>query len=489
MSDFQLTDEQAHARELFLAGDSLAIEAGAGTGKTSTLVALAEARPGDFGQYVAFNKAIVVESSGKFPQWVNCSTAHSLAWRAIMDPWRKRRINSSVRMPSWDKAKVLGLTSLTLGDKTLRDSQLAGIVMRAVERFCQSADPEPTSRHVPYVDGIDEPDETGRRTFGYNRQLADYLAPYVRKAWADVTTPDGSLPYDHAYYLKEWQLSGPKIETDYILFDEAQDANPVMVAIVAEQTHAQLVWVGDSQQQIYGFTGAINALANVPADRRAFLTQSFRFGPAIADVANVVLDSLGAELRLRGYEPIDSEVGAVPEPDTILARTNATAIRSLLDAQRLGKRVHLVGGGKEILSFARAAEKLMQGRRVEHPDLACFADWGEVRDYVRNDEQGDELRLMVTLVDDFGTGSIIRALSDTAKEKDADLIVSTAHKAKGREWRRVQLAGDFPNEPKDEELRLLYVAATRAQHRLDNTLVPYFNPEIRRGRDASAAMH
>ena len=52
-----------------------------------------------------------------------------------------------------------------------------------------------------------------------------------------------------------------------MLFDEAQDANPVIAAIVAAQEHAQLVYVGDSQQQIYEFTGARNAIENIKAER------------------------------------------------------------------------------------------------------------------------------------------------------------------------------------------------------------------------------
>jgi superfamily I DNA/RNA helicase len=57
-------------------------------------------------------------------------------------------------------------------------------------------------------------------------------------------------------------------------------------------------------------------------------------------------------------------------------------------------------------------------------------------------------------------------------ESEADVIVSTAHKSKGREWSTVRLAGDFA-EPlergagADGELRLLYVAATRARDVLD----------------------
>jgi hypothetical protein len=184
-----------------------------------------------------------------------------------------------------------------------------------------------------------------------------------------------------------------------------------------------------------------------------------------------------AELRLTGLETIPSTVGPLENPKTILSRTNATAVRSVLDALSQGRSVHLVGGGREIVSFARAAERLMNGQRVEHPELACFESWTEVQDYVDLDEQGGDLRLMVNLVDEFGVQSIIDALDGTTPEARADLIVSTAHKAKGREWDTVQLAGDFliggkNGEPKrmpsdDAEKRLLYVAVTRARLKLD----------------------
>jgi hypothetical protein len=133
----------------------------------------------------------------------------------------------------------------------------------------------------------------------------------MRRAWADITDPNGTLPFRHDHYLKLWHLSGPKINADYILFDEAQDANPVLVDIVRQQTHAQLVWVGDSNQQIYSFTGAINALASVGAEQTAMLSQSFRFGPAIADIANRCLEGLKAPLRLTGTETIPSRVAAI----------------------------------------------------------------------------------------------------------------------------------------------------------------------------------
>lgn len=468
---FLPTAEQTLALELFQTGESLAIEAGAGAGKTSTLKLLAESTRRR-GQYIAFNKAIVVEAGEKMPGNISCSTAHSLAYRAVGSKYSDR-LRQSRRMRSEDIAARLGIDPIVVklegSPKKLGHRFLAGITLTTVTRFCQSADPEITPRHVPYIEGID-PIVDGVRSYGNNNEVAKLVADYARAAWADLTSLHGDLPFRHDHYLKLWQLSEPKIASDFILFDEAQDANPVMVAVVAAQDHSQLVWVGDSQQQIYSFTGAVNALASVPYDQRAFLTQSFRFGPAIAEVANGILGRLEAELRIVGTDSIPSVVGSVAQPDAVLTRTNAAAVRTVLEAQGAGQRPALVGGGEEVLKFAKGAQQLIELGHSEHPDLACFDSWQEVREYVQEDEQGGELRLMVKLVDDFTVPTIISTLDRMPREADADVIVSTAHKAKGREWDSVQLAGDFPPDSEkvaDEELRLLYVAATRARRELD----------------------
>jgi UvrD-like helicase family protein/AAA domain-containing protein len=481
---FAPTSEQTRALELFESGSSLAIEAGAGTGKTSTLLLLAQSTRRR-GQYVAFNKAIVTEAGEKMPGNVTCSTAHSLAFRAVGKRYAARL--KSPRMRSLDIAQHLRLTGTNVDGKYIGAGYLGGLAMRAITRFCQTADRVPGPEHVPYVEGID-PIIDGRRTYANNEALRWLVAPALQRAWDDLMSESGRLPFRHDHYLKAWHLDGPRINADFILFDEAQDANPVMVAIVAAQTHAQLVWVGDSQQQIYSFTGAVNALENVPAEGRTFLTQSFRFGPAVAEVANGILDRLEADLRLVGTESIASVVGPIAEPDAILCRTNATAVRTVLRLQSEGSTVSLVGGGDDVVRFAKAAEQLMNGGRTDHPELACFDDWREVQTYVEEDEQGSELRLLVSLVTEFGVETILDALDRTIRETDADVIVSTAHKAKGREWNAVQLAGDFPSPEKigPEELRLLYVAATRAKRELDISAVDVLSVTVREEEDAEA---
>ena len=114
----------------------------------------------------------------------------------------------------------------------------------------------------------------------------------------------------------------------------------------------------------------------------------------------------------------------------------------------------------------------------------------EVQDYIAMDEGGSDLRAMVKLIDDYGPDALISAIdrlvdepSDAGNKPMAlttakpDVIVSTAHKAKGREWASVLIGEDFYPPKIDEtgeqkeadpgELRLAYVAVTRARLVLD----------------------
>lgn len=472
MSTITLTAEQEDVIEKFLAGQHLAIEAGAGTGKTSTLVEIAKRGKGR-GQYVAFNRSAADDAGQRMPEGTACATSHALAFRAVGRAYASRL--SARRVPGQELAKILRLDPCTLdvGGETRRLSPgwLAGYVLKAIANFARSADEEPSAaRHLPYVDGIDLA-VNGQRGWTNQRVLREHLAPAVTRAWEDISRPSGTLPFTHDHYLKLWALGRPQLSVDYVLLDEAQDTAPVLAKVIGDQA-CQQVYVGDSCQEIYSWRGAINAMAGL-AGERAWLTGSFRFGPPIAEVANLVLTLLGAEMRLTGRGG-DSEIASVPDRHTLLVRTNSLAIGAVITAMLRGQRVHLVGGGGEILSFCRAARDLMAGRPTLHPDLGCFTSWSQVLDYVATDPLGEDLRLMVRLITEYGVEGIERALNAMVSESDADLIVSTAHKAKGREWDAVKLGSDFP-DPTDpaaravgpEELRLLYVAATRARHTLD----------------------
>lgn len=465
------TAEQLDALDLFNQGGSMVVEAGAGTGKTSTLRLMAYGTRRR-GHYLAYNNAIAADVKRKMPERCSSSTVHSLAMRAVGGPYR-HRINGP-RMASREIARRLGIERMAVQvpgkTKVIQDGFLGSLAMKAITRYCQSADPLPTRAHVPFIEGIDWPDPSGRKIGANNARIAQALEPALHRAWADIITPDGQLPFKHDHYLKIWALTEPYLPLDYIMLDEAQDANPVIAQVIAMQDHAQQVLVGDGCQAIYEFTGAVNAMENFPIEQRRFLSQSFRFGPAIAERANVFLQMLAAPIRLTGLDSITSSVGDIGRNvNAVLTRTNAQAVHEVIDAFTRGLTPCVVGGGEDVVRFARGAQELQQAHWTTHPELACFSSWSEVQRYTEEDPSGGELRLLVDLVDEFGVETILKALDDMPKEADADLIISTAHKAKGREWGRVRIAEDFAMIPPSKgEHRLQYVTVTRAQFGLDD---------------------
>src|SRR5258707_874697 len=149
-------------------------------------------------------------------------------------------------------------------------------------------------------------------------------------------------------FIHKNEASGyPEIPGSFILMDEAQDTNPAMLAALRNQD-SQIVYVGDRYQQIYEWRGAVNAMDSVTTRHRCFLTQSFRFGNAIADAATLLLRALGEEQRLTGTTSVASKLGC-GQPNAVLCRTNAGVIDHVIQAFAAGLTPCVVGGTVEAL--------------------------------------------------------------------------------------------------------------------------------------------
>lgn len=463
-----LTSEQASAIAAFTRTRATVITAGAGTGKTSTLVELARTCPDSRVLYMAFNRAIAVDAGGRFGGNTRVSTTHSLAYRDLGHRF-KQRLNGA-RVAHRHVAARLGLQQpLRLGSSFLQTDVLASLAMRTVDTYCASSDLNVGPGHVPAVAGL---------TAEHRQGLIDVIVPAATRAWRDVSNPDGGhLRTTHDVYLKLWALTDPELGCDVILFDEAQDATPVITQVVAAQQArgARVVVVGDAAQAIYRWRGSVCAMDSLPQSARVQLTRSFRFGPQIATLANRWLRRIGQPLRLTGSDQIDSRLGAVPAPDAVLCRTNGGVMQEVLACQPTARPVAVVGGVDALTRLAQAAADLKAGKSTTHPELVGFATWGDVQDYVDAGGDGNDLRALTRLVDKYGPPVILQALSRTVPEGfDGALVVSTAHKAKGREWESVKIASDFtvpaadaPREEVIDEGMLAYVAGTRARRNLD----------------------
>lgn len=495
----QLTEEQNAAGWQFMQGVDLRVVAYAGAGKTSTLVAMGRAKPQARGLYLAFNKAIATEAGSKFAgTGIECRTAHSVAYRHVIGLGysgekmtgmvNSRTLRETVLDCNGVQVRPLVSHCTVDGIAHIDSSVMAQILLGTLRRFCQSDDRMIEEKHVPRpVKPI--PYETMQLLRAYASTIAGWI-------WYFQTRPDHPLPLGHDGYVKVWALHKPRLDQSYslLMVDEAQDLNPVLIGVVEDQ-HCQLISVGDSHQQIYAWRGAVDALQQLRGVQMR-LTQSFRFGENIAGFADRLLQAMGETFHIRGNGRTDDTVlnGSDDVPHAILYRTNARMIEDL--ARYIDDtRVHIAGGTVELLRLMDDAERLQRGQPAQTVELLGFTAWHEVQEFGES-EEGASLRTFVRMVDSHGVPMLRRLLGAVEPRPElAQLVLSTAHKAKGLEWDSVRLSDDFLRHTSEDaptanlaERRLFYVAATRARHALlvaPEVALPYLTTMTPEERAAS----
>lgn len=471
------TTEQAAVIAAIKNADDVKVQAYAGTGKTSTIVEGAK-QSGKTGLYLAFSRDAMLDAQKRMPATCEAKTFHSLAYRMENVGRLYGEVATSIRMPANKLATLLNID--------VPETEVPGVVTAVkmtLRRFMQSDARGVKTYHVPYI-ALSKLDGAQRD------ERQSMIVGAATRLWGMVVDPKfRAIGILHDAYLKLWQLHGARLPfiPEVVFLDEAQDLNEVNIAIVQSwMQKAQIVVVGDDNQSIFMWRGAQNALQKMPIDKQLHLTQSHRFGHAIAEIGTDVIRCLreGPQVQpLIGTDSIDSKVvyDGMPEgPHTILCRSNMGLMEETLNVVSSGKSCCVVGKLDEAIRLLESAWFLSQGQvdRVTHPDIQMAGDWDGL---VAASEDDSELALAVRRVTEYGSRipRIIRELKlgVASDERDAEMIISTAHKAKGREWDVVRLSGDF-KEPFqfdkktskwkaiEEERNLLYVAATRAKRTL-----------------------
>jgi hypothetical protein len=559
--EFPPTTEQQLILDAFGAGDDLVITAGAGTGKTSTITMLADAlHAADrsaHGVYLAFNKAIATEVGGKFRHNnVAASTIHSLAWRgsqtiphiaALMHKLNAGRggqgvqtLKVSERPAAFGVPKNLGFGAQDAPVHPNNNPLLANLAgstacaeaIDAIKRFCQSDADQVERQHVMIPDGIDT---------RIRDRYRDKIVEVARKMWdTDICSPEGRLPFTHDYYLKLYSLSNPDISAQLgldgrrtvLFFDEAQDSRPCVTKIVmAQRGKMQLVLCGDSAQSIYRFLGCRDAMKGFKEQDKVThltLSKTFRFGTAIASVANQVLAQIdGSDVRIVPDFSIPSVVHTAPADGypcdengklvkAIICRSNSSLIVNAVLLLQEGKRVHCVTDTSMIENIAQDYLTLSQGGRPKTPVMWQFRSIEQLRQFISKsdndsnaagsddnadnadnlDAEVDEILLSVLrTVDTVGAQEVIRAMQSLEPtEAKADVIISTIHKAKGRQWDSVYIdwdAGSLTRTNRvstiNDELMLMYVAVTRARRVLVMQSEALFNLDVESPHDAATS--
>lgn len=455
------------------------VVAGAGAAKTTTLGLLADSNR-NTSLYLAFNKAMVEEAKNKFPEWVEVRTTHSLAFsvkgQAIANKLRRPEgVYVNVCGTGGEIARHYGIKVFSLSDGRYITSAGIGVAVKeTVNRFEYSSDSKLNDSHVSFTPVLSA---MANKTLNHRDYRAIVLR-YAKMLWKDRINPEKNTLATHDTYLKLYQLSRPDLsQYDTIYLDESQDTNDCVLDIISRQK-CKIVLVGDPRQQIYAWRGSVDAMSKIDGGTHP-LTTSFRFGQEIADVANMILDSSGKgdnKYPLKGWDKLESKVVDYLEEEVkgvcYLYRTNAALIYDAVSKITKGTVVSIECDVHDFMRALDSALALFKGekKKVKHESILPFPEWQDL--LVEANFVNGELSRIVALIKAGDAERVIRVLSSYTKPKDPDVVMTTAHKSKGREWDMVVLASDFPSGYdskglwvglEESEENLLYVAATRAK--------------------------
>lgn len=490
-----LTSEQLRIlNHCFQPGQIIKIIALAGTGKTTTLIHLAQLYPQVKFLNVMFNKSVCDEAKKRFPSNVTCKTVHSLAYAS-----RGYRL----RFKLTNKLRPYDLVSFLQHHTGCRmpSHAYAKYVLRTIESYVNSTDENLTSSHIPSFE------ENCPR---YSEEDKAKIFKDATQIWEKMIDRDNKeIKVNHDIYLKLYQLAKPKLPGfQCLMVDEAQDCNPAILDIMMSQ-NLPVIFVGDPNQQIYGFRGARNALNNISSTHTYYLTKSFRFGPQIAYVASCCLDVLkpGQKQTLVGSNKPSRIDGRAEGQYAIITRTNVQLFNEAFRLCCQGRFkaneppvVHgcFVGGLKsygfdQMLDICKLASN--PSGSVPHildKFIGRFKTYKDLTSYARLVEDND-LLAKIDLVNQHGARipEYIRMIKEKCNHSMtlANVIFSTAHKAKGLEFDTVCLTDDYPVAPGIdyrrrhygirlsvpgnnssvvdlEETNIMYVALTRAKKSL-----------------------
>jgi DNA helicase-2/ATP-dependent DNA helicase PcrA len=319
---------------------------------------------------------------------------------------------------------------------------------------------------------------------------------------------DGCMTYDDQLYAP---IKGKcrLLRYDYVFIDEAQDTSPIRRALAKAflSVGGRLIAVGDRHQAIYGFTGADNDSLDLIAKefncQYMPLTASFRCGKKIVEFAQQWVNHITATEGAHEGEVIricfdDLDLTALKPTDAILCRNSKPLIQLANKALSKGIACQILGKN----SVGTALIKLITRWKSEDKNgkvvltLPAFLDrlsaYGDKQvqallakgKEAAADAINDQIEAIYSLTDGLPEGSKVLDLKAKVESLFVDedgndlkeiLTLSTIHKSKGFEWDRVYWLGRNKFQPSkfarqawqmQQEINLMYVAATRAKHTL-----------------------
>lgn len=452
----KLTEEQKEIIKAFKDTERLKINAYAGTGKTTTLRALAEVYSGRRFLVLTFNRSIAEELKSKMPPNCTVFTIHGLAYRFTPPQWKKKLVDRKVFVD--ELIDCFGI----------EESHRAIFYRDVFDAFCNSAYLVASKENIKRI--ILTNSELKRKfytTFDLwklkpeeRRYKVDEAIGMLSGIIENITfaISQGRLPMIHGFYLKAFQQSLDSFKDffrrfDAILVDEGHDLNGVQEYVLRHAPVPQKVIVGDRHQSIYSWRGAINTLAKLEDWEERTLTTSFRFeSDEVVEYANEFLKNWKGD----GNRIVSGKVKKTNGLKAYVTRTNAALVGVV---NRLNEPIAFSRDLDEIFRSAREAERLLRFY-YSGDQLSLFGVPGYVKRMASSARE--ESRSVEEFIEHFSTkGEIEYAHALWIAERyDVEMLyrkakklytprartyLTTAHSAKGLEFDRVHFVSGFPD--------------------------------------------
>lgn len=458
---------------------SAKVQAFAGSGKSTALLGYTEFHKHQRILYLCFNRPNKLQFNRKIKQLgldhVTVETAHGLARRGVYGDHQVDLTGSFSPVFIKDKYAVY-LKSTEYEDQSF----VIYHALRLIKYFCASNQYSISAfNYIHFVKRA----EIGMVELNYDA--------ITQLAYAIMNDMEAlKIPVLHDYYLKKFHLSKPDLGYDTILYDEVQDCSPVMIDIVENQQSTK-IYCGDPHQSIYAWRGAVNAFEYIDLPVKE-LNTSYRFGGGIAKAASNIL-LWKNKLGLPAAKNINV-AAAGPNENTrysaLIARSTAGLLREAIGYIRTTKdaKICFQGGLSGYTYHELGFTVLELYDFYNQPNKAVRAPFlhgktiDEIEAYaaIADDHQ---LKAFIKLCKDYGKElpsllyHLKKAEVPDLKESPEALLLSTAHRVKGLEFKEVTLANDFysyhilsemRNNPEYtlteivEEINILYVSLSRA---------------------------
>ncbi len=484
---------------------SCVLEAVAGSGKTTTVLGAATRMRGSCA-IIAFNKSISNEIVDKLVDlgvdWKKAKggTVHSFGFSTYRKQFPNVKVDGNkVRRYVDELAEKNDPVFKYHGAKILK---LVSLAKQAALGVLGSIDDDSLWHEIVEHHDLMGNDDDAPEGFAISEGALIDNARFIlltNNKQVDVIDFDDMIYLPLLFKLRFWQY-------DNVFVDEAQDTNPARRALARAilKPGGRLIAVGDRHQGIYGFTGADNdALDLIKADFNAIempLTVSYRCPKAVVNFARQWVSHIEShpdapEGSVSGMDEI-----AFHETAPTLAGESAVLCRVTKPLVRLAfalirRKVACKVEGRDI---GAGLKKLALRWKVQDIDgldakLTKYLDAETTKLLAKKQEAK-----LVQVEDAVGTLRVIMeqcrlhklyALQDVVDYIDGlfeddvrgVLTLSTIHKSKGREWRKVFWLNRSSTCPspwarqkwqQDQEVNLMYVAATRSKDQLVELTIP-----------------